>query len=184
MCEFSRNLISWLDKELDSEEAVRMDQHVAACRQCQKLAGVYQEASRAFGLFAEGIDTRAAKPARKRTAMALLAGGLAAAVIAGLLVMPRHPVDAQPRIEVFTPPAPAAALQAQPVPSIAVASRPRAVRRMPQPAQTWMPAQPTIQISIPSDALFPPGAVPEGFAFAADLRLAADGSPAELALRP
>jgi hypothetical protein len=47
-----------------------------------------------------------------------------------------------------------------------------------------MPAQPTIEIAIPSDALFPPGAVPEGFAFVADLSLAQDGSPAELALRP
>jgi hypothetical protein len=47
-----------------------------------------------------------------------------------------------------------------------------------------MAAEPTIQILIPADALFPPGALPEGVDFVADLRLAAEGSPARLALRP
>jgi len=47
-----------------------------------------------------------------------------------------------------------------------------------------MPADPTIEIVIPADALFPPGTLPEGAGFVADLRLAADGSPASVALRP
>jgi hypothetical protein len=41
-----------------------------------------------------------------------------------------------------------------------------------------------IQITIPGDAMFPPGAVPDGVNFVADLTIAADGAPQEIRLRP
>jgi len=41
-----------------------------------------------------------------------------------------------------------------------------------------------IQIAIPADEMFPPGAVPEGMQFAADLTIAADGSAKRLRLQP
>jgi hypothetical protein len=41
-----------------------------------------------------------------------------------------------------------------------------------------------IQIAIPADEMFPPGAVPEGMHFVADLTIAADGSAERLRLRP
>jgi len=34
----------------------------------------------------------------------------------------------------------------------------------------WAPAEPTIQVELPAELLFPPGAVPEGFSFIADVR--------------
>lgn len=46
------------------------------------------------------------------------------------------------------------------------------------------PAEPPIQIDIPADAMFPPGAVPPGMSFTADLTIASDGSPERLGLRP
>ena len=46
------------------------------------------------------------------------------------------------------------------------------------------PAEPPIQIDIPADAMFPPGAVPPGMRFTADLTIASDGSPERLGLRP
>ena len=46
------------------------------------------------------------------------------------------------------------------------------------------PDEPVIQIAIPADEMFPPGAVPEGMHFAADLMIAADGSAERLRLRP
>ena len=62
--------------------------------------------------------------------------------------------------------------------------RPRLRKQVPAPSAAWQPAEQTIQIIIPADALFPPGAFPEGVSFVADLRLAADGSAGGLALRP
>jgi anti-sigma factor RsiW len=56
----------------------------------------------------------------------------------------------------------------------------------PAPRQTVdaFPSEPPIQIDIPADAMFPPGAVPPGMSFTADLTIAADGSPERLGLRP
>jgi hypothetical protein len=48
----------------------------------------------------------------------------------------------------------------------------------------WMPAEPAIQIAIPADAMFAPGAVPQGVSFTAELSIAADGSAQQLRLRP
>jgi hypothetical protein len=46
------------------------------------------------------------------------------------------------------------------------------------------PSEPPIQIDIPAEAMFPPGAVPPGMSFTADLTIASDGSPERLGLRP
>jgi hypothetical protein len=48
----------------------------------------------------------------------------------------------------------------------------------------WAMAEPAIQIAIPADAMFPPGAVPEGMTYIANLSLAADGSVQGFRLRP
>jgi Putative zinc-finger len=48
----------------------------------------------------------------------------------------------------------------------------------------WQFAQPAIQIAIPAEAMFPPGAVPEGVNFTADLTISADGSAQGLVLEP
>jgi hypothetical protein len=47
----------------------------------------------------------------------------------------------------------------------------------------WAP-EPAVQIGIPAEAMFAPGAVPQGVSFSAELRLAADGSAHELRLQP
>jgi hypothetical protein len=47
-----------------------------------------------------------------------------------------------------------------------------------------LPAEPAIEITIPSDAMFPPGAVPEGVSFVAEVILGADGSAERLRLQP
>ena len=46
------------------------------------------------------------------------------------------------------------------------------------------PAEPAVEITIPADAIFPPGAVPEGVSFAADVTIAPDGSAQQIRLRP
>ena len=79
MCEFSTKLVRWLDQELPGEEALVMDQHVAACAECQGLADGYRDASRNFALLAKSIVVQGAGPARKRRA-ALPANGTVAIV--------------------------------------------------------------------------------------------------------
>jgi hypothetical protein len=58
----------------------------------------------------------------------------------------------------------------------------------PRPSQVrdaaWQPAEPAIEIAIPAEAMFPPGAVPEGFNFTADLSIAPDGSASRISLQP
>lgn len=49
---------------------------------------------------------------------------------------------------------------------------------------TSFPIEPSIEIAIPGDAVFPPGAVPPGMSFTADLTISADGLPEQLGLRP
>ena len=45
-------------------------------------------------------------------------------------------------------------------------------------------SEPAIEIAIPSDAIFPAGAVPEGVSFVADVTLGADGTAERLRLQP
>jgi hypothetical protein len=45
------------------------------------------------------------------------------------------------------------------------------------------PMDAAIQIAIPAEAMFPPGAMPAGVNFIADLRIAADGSVQQVRLR-
>lgn len=52
-----------------------------------------------------------------------------------------------------------------------------------QPAEP-MPGEPTIEIAIPSEAMFPPGAVPEGMSFVADVTFGMDGSAERVRLQP
>jgi len=44
--------------------------------------------------------------------------------------------------------------------------------------------EPSVQIAIAAAAMFPPGAVPEGVSFVADLSIGADGSARQVRLQP
>jgi hypothetical protein len=48
----------------------------------------------------------------------------------------------------------------------------------------WSPSTPAIRIAIPINEIFPPGAVPDGVSFSADLTIAPDGSAQWLRLWP
>jgi hypothetical protein len=52
-----------------------------------------------------------------------------------------------------------------------------------QPA-SWLANGAAIQIAIPAEAMFPPGALPEGVNFVADVSLGADGTVEQLRLQP
>ena len=124
--------------------------------------------------------------------------GAVAALVALFLALPRTPV----KPPAFRPPQ--AAVAASPV--IVAKALPAHVamiqrvhrRQVVAPAQVQnetstlaqnqysytLPDEPVIQIAIPADEMFPPGAVPEGMHFVADLTIAADGSAERLRMQP
>jgi hypothetical protein len=78
-------------------------------------------------------------------------------------------------------------------PAIILETAPKPVKRVHRrreiaPAKTpntnWALPETAIHIAIPVEAMFPPGAVPEGITFIADVSMAADGSVQGLRLQP
>jgi hypothetical protein len=186
MCEFSSKLMAWLDRELPDAEAAAMDQHVPACRACREQAVAFREVSHAFAVYVRAVPPPVAYSSRLWW---LVPAAIAAAVFAVFLLSPRRPPSINPGVQQraeVVPPAPAVVPAVVPrKPPVAVSAlRPRAARRVRAQPAVWQPGEPAIQIIVPADALFLPGALPEGVGFVADLRLAAAGSPGGLALRP
>jgi hypothetical protein len=165
MCEYSGKLIAWLDQELPPEEATNVEWHVNQCAACRKAVDAYQEVSGVFLACYEATMT--ARPRRNMHLWAWSGVAAAAAIVAVFFMAPPAHL-APPRAEKlsFHPPAP------PPAPILEVRapvhSRPHALH--PPIQRQWVAAEPTIQVALPADALFPPGAVPEGFSFIADVR--------------
>jgi hypothetical protein len=180
MCEFSGKLVAWMDRELSDDEAANVEQHVRECSECRECVGAYEWVSREVVAYcdvtAKTIETRRQSPHW----VPLLSS--AAAAVALFIVF----------VSQTTAFRPASIKNTRPTPQVADASpiavreaTPGAIEKVHRrhlnapakiPSATWVSAQPAIQISIPAEAMFPPGAVPEGTVFIADMRMAADGS--------
>lgn len=210
MCDFSGNLIALVDRELPESEASDVEQHIAACAECQHRLAVYQQASGAFEAYCEttfAVETR--RKLRRRTIAACGAGAIAAAIaITVLLMLPRERVTQAPaRVTapqmLDAPPAPTQAnlnVEAAHTPVIQIKRVHHRYVAAPTRAQQTtaavasqislgqgvspFPAEPPIEIAIPVDAMFPPGALPPGMSFTADLTIAVDGTVERLGLHP
>jgi hypothetical protein len=161
MCEYSGRLIAWLDQALPDEEAANVEWHVRQCAECRGAVSAYREVSEAFLVC---YETAVAPRPRRKTSLWTIGGvAVAAAAITAILLI-------QPRAEKLSipipsaPHAPAMAFERPPVPVVPVLARRN------QPPSQWFPVEPTVQVALPADALFPPGAVPPGFSFIADVR--------------
>jgi len=185
MCDLQAKLVAWLDRELTPEQATAVDRHVDACHECRRLVATYGRVSQTFHAYCDGV--MAAKAPRHTPWVPVLAGTLiaATAVCVGLLgmrVVP--PAVVAPTIPVASAPLPG------PPPPVAepVLHQPAIRRRHPAPhiqelARQEQPIDAAIQIAIPAEAIFPPGSVPDGINFIADLRIAPDGSVKQVSLR-
>jgi hypothetical protein len=179
MCEFSEKLVAWLDRELPRDEAARLELHLPGCLECPQRIASYAEVSTAL---ADHCDSVLAASSSKPPSWSVLAGaGAVAASLLLLSLIPRTPGGG-----VTLPPRPAIT-----APAIAYEKPPAAVRRVPRrrsgkfkQVQNATELLPQIEIAIPAEALFPPGAAPEGFQFVADISIGADGSAQSLLLRP
>jgi len=208
MCDFEGNLTAWLDGELASGEAAHVERHLQVCAECRQRVEAYRQVSAAFGkycdAYCEGVlaPQHRQKLSRRKVAISG-AAALAAAVALLFLIAPR----VRTRLSPVAPATAAAGIVAsQP---IQVAETPRDARPEPPPlkaasgldlakrkpvqhaasrqeSQTteWLEAEPAVEIAIPADAIFPPGAIPENVGFTADVTIAPDGSAQQIRLRP
>jgi anti-sigma factor RsiW len=187
MCNYSAKLIAWLDHELPENEASDLEQHVQGCAQCRSLASSYEAASDLFNAYRE--EVMALQPRQKMpvwTPVAVGAALTAAMVMILFVFLPARDEQTLPH------PAVAAAPQVVvPGPELTAAKKSQRRQRLFTPVkgprqaeQTSWPSESAIQVTIPADAMFPPGAVPEGVNFVADINIAADGLPDRLQLQP
>ena len=170
MCEYSRRLVAWLDHELPDGEATNVERHVAHCAECRQAATRYAEVS---GAFLDCYETAIVLP-RSRNWRAWTFGSVAAAAVIAAIVI------VLPRTETLSihvpapPPAPSIAFETfrtnEPIrPALTrPAITPVVVHAAARPQ--WIALEPTVEVALPADALFPPGAVPQGFSFIADVR--------------
>jgi hypothetical protein len=167
MCKYSGRLIAWLDHELPDEEATNVEWHVGQCGECRKAVDAYAEIGGAFLPCYEAA--MAARLERHFGRWAAVFGAAAAALLVGAALWWQ---SRSPRVEqlVLRPPslepAPLLAFQRPVVRRAAVHPK----RPAPVPGRQWIAPEPTVQVVLPADALFPPGAVPAGFSFIADVR--------------
>jgi len=190
MCDFHGNLIAWLDRELPEKKAAEVQSHVQGCAECRTRVEAYERVSREFNGYCDAAVSPRVRGKSPRWVRALSGAAAAAAVAAALfLIFPRARVDKPPVIEApVAEVAPVAAPEPAPAPVEAAPVKRVRLRHAVPPAQArtadWLPPEPTIEIAIPADAMYPPGAVPEGVSFIVDVRLSGDGSAQQLSMRP
>jgi anti-sigma factor RsiW len=189
MCDFPGRLVAWLDGELPEDEAAEVQRHVESCVECRSRIDAYERVSKGVNAYCD--EAVAAKVRRGAVRWELVLSAAAVVGIALFMALPRARVE-QTLAQQPVATAPAlldAAGSAARVFETAPASEKKIHRRRAAvPAQiqntNWVAGEPGIQLAIPADAMFPPGAVPEGINFVAEVSIAPDGSAQGLRLQP
>jgi hypothetical protein len=205
MCEFSGKLIAWMDREVGGAEAAEIELHVRACTECRNCVVGFERVSGAFEEYCEAV-VRSEENRKAIRVEPILWAAAAAIVLAVMLIYPKR--SATPPVQRPNVTAGARTDSSQSVAAKAIDNVPtpfkrehRAARRKMQvhadrgaaccpPANVqaqsanWAADDPAIQIAIPAEAMFPPGAMPEGVNFVADVSIGADGMAEQLRLRP
>ncbi len=186
MCEHSEKLMAWLDHELQNDQMAHVQQHIEACAECQCQLDAFHQASSAFSAYRDAV-LASYSPRRMPRWVPALSAATALATAAALFLFfhsTRVEPPLAPPLSVQAAP-PAALLEKAPVPLRSkTIHRRRASSPAPAQAPNLAPTEPAIQISLPVESMFAPGAVPEGISFTADVSIAADGSAQQIQLRP
>lgn len=199
MSECSGKLIAWMDGELPEEESREVERHLAACPECRGRVAAYKTLSGELDAYCDAALASSARRGMPRWAPAACAATAVAAGIALFVALPTTrvspPAFHQPSqiaaAALPTPgpkelPAVASRLpKVHPRRAVATAQMLNGNRGLAQPQDaSFLPNGPAIEIAFPADDMFPPGAVPEGMHFVADVTIAPDGSAERLRLRP
>ena len=188
-CDCSKQLVAWIDGELLNDDKMYVEQHVAACVECRTEMEACKKVSAAVQSYCEAPTTSRTHRTASLRVLPYVGVAAAAAGLAFLLLQP-HPRLLAPVVQ--PAPAPASVLvvpDAKPAsPARSSHIKPFRVRDSSREARGLQsnspPAESAIEIAIPAEALFPPGAAPQGVAFVADLTIAPDGLPLGLHLEP
>jgi anti-sigma factor RsiW len=183
MCDVQAKLVAWLDRELSSDEAADVDRHIKGCQECRGRLATYKQVSEIFDVYCDAVG--AGKTRRRLSRwVPVLASAVAAAVVM-FLAFPQRRVEPPPVLA----PTLAAASAPVPAPRAAEAAARKTMRRrhavppVQERAMKWQPTETAVQIAIPAEAMFPPGAMPKGINFIAELSIAPDGSIQQVRLR-
>ena len=184
MCDAETKLVAWLDQELTPDEAGTVERHVKRCQECRRSVAAYERMSQTFDTYCDAV--MAAKAPRRTSWVPVLAGALvvATAVCLALLrtrVVP--PAVIEPTVAIASAPVPGPLHVAQPIVRKAIIRRRQPASRRLELASQEQPMDAAIQIAIPAEAMFPPGAVPNGINLIAELTIAQDGSVKQVLLR-
>ena len=204
MCEFCGRLVAWIDGEVDAGEAAEIERHVKACAECRSCLAEFRRVSGEFAAYCEAVLKSEERV--QRIAWVPLRWAAVMACAAGLIlaVLVRHDTGTQKqsfRAAVATDspkPLSARVTESEPAPltsghrtrrhAVEAHAKPLAACCAPAKAAmesaNWVSAEPSVQIAIPAAAMFPPGAMPDGMTFVADLSISADGSARQVLLQP
>ena len=190
MCDFQPKLVAWLDNELPENQAAEVERHVQACEQCRTERDRYEQVSKTFDVYCDVLMSAKTPPNVLRWVPAVSGALLALAATVLLFTFQRPHIDPRPAV---TPRVAAAPVQALAVLSAEPVARKKIHRRqailpvqeqVQQPTAKWQPPETAVQITIPAETMFAPGAIPEGMNFVAELSIGPDGSVERLRLRP
>ena len=184
MCNYATKLIAWLDRELEPQEMVELAGHFRDCAECRINIAKYERVSQIFNEYCHAAMTGA--PDQRRSLPILAAAAAILVLVATTAAVLRIRVQ---------PPSPTAIVQPAQSPLVSEPTTPppngmRTRRARPKPVRTqagnWppLPPQPAVEVAIPADSMYPPGAVPAGVNFIADVSFAPDGSARQMRLRP
>jgi hypothetical protein len=181
MCDFQVKLVAWLDRELPVDEALEVARHVQRCRECRSECETFDHVNRTFEAYCDAVMAARTYRGVPRWIPALSGSLVAVALL--LAALPRAPVELPPVRTQTVAPVPDMALAPRPAPRKAIHRR-HVVPPVQERAAKWQPAQPAVQIAIPAETMLPPGALPQGMNFIAELSIGPDGSVERVRLRP
>jgi anti-sigma factor RsiW len=183
MCDVQARLIAWLDGELSSDEAGEVDRHINECQECRGRLAAYKQVTETFAVYCDAVV--AAKTRRRVPRWVPVLGSAVVAAVVMLLGFPQRRAELPP---VLTP---TVAATSVPVPAAHAAEgaarktihKGHAVPPVAERTVKWQLPETAVQIAIPAEAMFPPGAMPNGMNFIAELSIASDGSVKQVRLR-
>jgi anti-sigma factor RsiW len=186
MCDVQAKLIAWLDRELPADEASAMERHVGTCEECRRWVATYGQVGEAFNAYCDAVMAAKA-PRRVQRWVPVFSGAVVVIASVMLLAFLRTRVEPPPilapTVASASVPNPVTAPAAEPAPRKATMRRHRAAPRVQERGTEVQAMDTAIEIAIPAEAMFPPGAVPYGINFIAELRIAPDGSVKQVRLR-
>jgi anti-sigma factor RsiW len=186
MCDVQAKLIAWLDRELPADEASAMERHVETCEECRRWVATYGQVGEAFDAYCDAVMAAKA-PRRVQRWVPVFSGAVVVIASVMLLAFLRTRVEPPPilapTVASASVPNPVTAPAAEPAPRKATMRRHRAAPRVQERGTEVQAMDTAIEIAIPAEAMFPPGAVPYGINFIAELRIAPDGSVKQVRLR-